>query len=103
MEEPLTIAFVGHADPDRAAAASAYEDDVLPLLADYGGQLLFRGQRADGEDDALPLEVHLIRFPNRAAYVDFLGDGRRAALLEQHGDVFSRKVVVELDTVVDTR
>jgi uncharacterized protein (DUF1330 family) len=102
VDEPVTIAFMGHAEPGRAAAASAYEDDVLPLLADHGAQLLFRGRRADGEDAALPLEVHLIRFPSRAAYAAFLDDGRRAALLEQHGEVFTGKVVVELDALVDS-
>lgn len=102
MDEPVTLAFVGHADPAQAAAASAYEDDVLPLLADHGAHLLFRGRRREGEDAGLPLEVHLIRFPSRAAYDAFLGDGRRATLLAQHGEVFASKVVVELETVVDT-
>jgi len=32
VEAPVTIAFIGHADADGAAAASAYEDDVPPLL-----------------------------------------------------------------------
>jgi uncharacterized protein (DUF1330 family) len=103
VDEPVTLAFVGHADPTQAAEASAYEDDVLPLLAEHGAQLLFRGRRREGEDADLPLEVHLIRFPSRAAYDAFLGDERRAALLQQHGDVFTSKLVVELDSVVDTR
>jgi uncharacterized protein (DUF1330 family) len=103
VDEPVIIAFVGHSAPERAAAASAYEDEVLPLLADHGAVLLFRGRRAEGEDESLPLEVHLIRFPSRAAYDAFLGDERRAALLQQHGDVFTSKLVVELDSVVDTR
>lgn len=99
MEEPITIAFVGHAAPERADAASAYEDEVLPLLADHGAQLLYRGRRAEGQDPSLPLEVHLIRFPSRAAYDGYLGDEPRRALLERHGEVFTSKVVVELDTV----
>ena len=100
MEEPVTIAFVGYADPALAAAASAYEDEVLPLLADHGATLSYRGRRADGQDASLPIEVHLIRFPSRAAYDAYLRDDRRAALLERHGEVFTRKVVVELATLV---
>jgi len=96
----VTIAFVGHAPVDRAAAASAYEDAVLPVLADHGAELLYRGRRADGQDASLPLEVHLIRFPDRSAYDGFLSDPRRQGLLDQHGEVFTSKVVVELDTVV---
>ena len=53
------------------------------------------------EDPALPLEVHLIRFPSRRAYDAFLADDRRQALLTRHGEVFTTKVVVELDTVTD--
>jgi uncharacterized protein (DUF1330 family) len=96
----VTIAFIGHADPEQAAAASAYEDDVLPLLDDHGAALLYRGRRADGQDPSLPLEVHVIRFPSQDAYDGFLGDERRRALLDRHGDVFRSKVVVQLDTVV---
>ena len=99
VEASVTIAFIGHAAPDRAEAASAYEDDVLPLLADHGAALLYRGRRTDHEDPALPLEVHLIRFPSRRAYDAFLADDRRQALLTRHGEVFTTKLVVELDTV----
>lgn len=100
MEPSVTIAFLGHAPPERAAAASAFEDDVLPLLADHGAELLFRGRRAEGQAPDLPLEVHVIRFPGRAAYDAYLADDRRLALLERHGEVFSAKVVVELDPLV---
>jgi uncharacterized protein (DUF1330 family) len=99
VEAPVTILFVGHATEAQAAAAAAYEDDVLPLLADHGAELLYRGRRSDGQDPSLPIEVHLIRFPSRGAYGDFLADARRQALLRAHGEVFSAKLVVELDEV----
>ena len=101
VEAAVTIAFVGHAAPDRVDAAAAYEDAVLPLLADHGAELLYRGRRASGQDPSLPAEVHLIRFPDRAAYEGFLADDRRLALLDEHGEVFTSKVVVELDGVVE--
>jgi uncharacterized protein (DUF1330 family) len=101
VEASVTIAFVGHAAPERIEAAAAYEDAVLPLLADHGAELLFRGRRMPSEDAALPAEVHLIRFPDRAAYEGYLADDRRLALLDEHGDVFTSKVVVELDTVAE--
>lgn len=100
VESAVTIAFIGHAPPERVEAASAFEDDVLPLLADHGAELLYRGRRADGQDPSLPAEVHLIRFPSRSAYDAYLVDDRRAALLRQHGEVFTSKRVVELDTLV---
>ena len=101
MEGPVTIAFIGHTAPERVAAAFAYEDAVLPLLADHGAELLYRGRRTPSEDTSLPAEVHLIRFPDRGAYDAFLADRRRLALLDEHGEVFTGKVVVELDTVVE--
>ena len=100
VEGSITIAFIGHADLALVDAAAAYEDAVLPLLADHGAELLYRGRRTSRQDPQLPAEVHLIRFPDRAAYDAFLADGRRRALLDEHGEVFTNKVVVELDNVV---
>lgn len=99
MEEPVTIAFVGHATPAQAEAATAYEDAVLPLLGDHGAELLYRGRRAEGQDASLPLEVHLIRFPNRASYDAYISDDRRLTLLDAYGEVFTSNVVVELVTL----
>ena len=101
MEAAVTIAFVGNAAPERIDAAAAYEDAVLPLLVDHGAELLYRGQRAPGQDESLPAEVHLIRFPSRRAYEAFLADERRLGLRRQHGEVFTSTVVVELDTIVE--
>jgi hypothetical protein len=95
----FTLAFVGWAAPDLAAAASAYEDAVLPLLADHGARVEYRGRRADGQDASLPVELHLLWFPSRSSFDAFMTDPRRAGLLEQHGDVFTEKLVVELDAV----
>jgi len=101
VEARVTIAFIGHADPAQVDAASAYEDAVLPLLADHRAELLYRGRRAGDQAESLPAEVHLIRFPDRDAYAAFLADDRRHALLHEHGEVFTSKVVVELDPVVE--
>ena len=96
----MTIAFVGHADPSHLEAAAAFEDAVLPLLSSHGASLLYRGRRAPGQDESLPAEVHLIRFPSRSGYDGYLADPRRAVLIAAHGDVFTSKVVVELDSLV---
>ena len=82
MDAPVTIAFLGHADPALVEAAAAYEDAVLPLLADHGAELLYRGRRRGDQDVELPAEVHLIRFPDRPAYDAFLVDPRRHELLQ---------------------
>lgn len=98
-EDHFTIVFAGYADPGSSDRAVAFEDEVLPLLADHGARLLFRGRRADGEDPSLPLEVHVTWFPHRAAFDAYLADERRLAAVERYGEPFSAKQVVEVDTV----
>jgi hypothetical protein len=100
-EAPFTLVFVGYvgAEPGLDERASAYEDAVLPLLADHGAELVYRGRRVAGQDPALPLEVHLTRFPHRRALDAYMADDRRAAPLEEFGEVFTAKQVVEMDTV----
>jgi uncharacterized protein (DUF1330 family) len=94
--EPFTIAFVGHAAAELSERAAAYEDAVLPLLAYHGARIVYRGRRVADEDVALPFEVHVLWFPDRAAYDGYLADERRTALIEQFGEVFTSKQVVEM-------
>ncbi len=97
--EPITLAFVGPATPELADRAAAYEDAVLPLLADHGARLVYRGRRKDGQDATLPFEVHVLWFPNRAAFDAYLADDRRAELLRHFGEVFTSKQIVEMQTI----
>ncbi len=43
--------------------------------------------------------MHLLWFPSRAAFDAYLADERRQEVLARHGDVFTEKVVVEVDEV----
>jgi uncharacterized protein (DUF1330 family) len=99
VDEPFTLAFVGYADAGKADQASAYEDEVLPLLEDHGARVVYRGRRTQPGDDTLPLEVHLLRFPHRAALDAYLADPRRQALLDRYGDVFTTKHSFEIATL----
>jgi uncharacterized protein (DUF1330 family) len=98
-DRPFTLAFVGYSGAETADQASAYEDEVLPLLEDHGARVLYRGRRADHEADALPLEVHLLWFPHRAALDAYLADPRRRALLDRYGDPFTTKHAFEITTL----
>jgi uncharacterized protein (DUF1330 family) len=97
--DALTLVFVGRATAADAERAAAYEDAVLPLLADHGARLVYRGRRR-GDDEAEPFEVHVLWFPNRTALGAYLADARRHALLEEFGEVFTAKEVVEMETIV---
>ena len=96
-DEPFTLAFLGYVPEAGRQTAHAYEDAVLPLLADHGARVVYRGCRAAGEDEALPLEVHLLWFPGRAALAAYLADDRRAALRAEYGDVFERTELVTVE------
>ncbi|HEY8525367.1 MAG TPA: DinB family protein [Acidimicrobiales bacterium] len=99
---PFTLAFVGYTGPEPGAAerASAYEDAILPLLADHGAELVFRGRRSGGQDPELPVEFQLLRFPSRRALASYLKDERREAAIREFGEVFATTHVVEVDEVV---
>ena len=96
---PITLAFVGYTTSADAERAAAYEDAVLPLLAEHGARVLHRGRRRADQHESLPFEVHVLWFPDRAAFDAYLADDRRAALLAQFGETFTRKEVVELDVI----
>jgi uncharacterized protein (DUF1330 family) len=96
--DAIMLAFVGYASATTADRAAAYEDAVLPLLADHGARLVYRGQRKDDQDPTLPFEVHLLWFPSRAVLDAYLADDRRLDLLRDYGEVFTSKQVVEVET-----
>jgi hypothetical protein len=99
-DDPFTLVFIGHTTAMLADRAAAYEDAVLALLADHGARVVYRGRRLEHADPALPFEVHLLWFPTRGAFDDYMADERRAALLDDFGDVFTAKQVVEMQTIV---
>ncbi|SFS09244.1 hypothetical protein SAMN04487846_2508 [Microbacterium sp. cf046] len=86
--DELTFCCLLWATPDRIAELHAYEDAVLALFPDHGATVL---QRAfgDGADDQ-PVEVQLLRFPDRAALDAYMADPRRTALLGERDRVLAR-------------
>jgi hypothetical protein len=98
-EDPVTVAFVGYTSLDRAAAARAFEDEVLALMPNHGARVVARGHRATGQDPSLPVEVHTLWFPSRAAFQGYLDDPTRAEILGRHGEVFDTKIVVEMEPI----
>jgi hypothetical protein len=97
IDEPFTVGFLGYAPEAGSETAHAYEDAVLPLLEDHGARIVYRGCRAAGEDEGLPLEVQILSFPGPAALAAFLADERRAALRAEYGEVFARTEVVRIE------
>ena len=80
MTAPLTLCVILRISPAGMVAFQAYEDAVLPLLADHGGVLERRLRVGDGTT-----EIHLIRFPSPDRFDAYRADPRRAA----HEDLFA--------------
>lgn len=59
-----------------------FEDGVLPLLARYGGRLLFRARLAVLHSElGSPYELHVVEFPSEAQFEAFAADEDRRRLL----------------------
>lgn len=76
------------ARPGLESDLVAYEDKVLSLVPDHGGELLSRvtGDGSDGH----PLEVHVYRFPGQKAVDSYIADPRRLELAAERDRVIAR-------------
>lgn len=79
------------AHPDHPERATEYEDEVLALLADYGGEVVTRAI-GPGLDD-MPHETQIIRLPDQRALDAFLGDPRRRVLRDTRDEAIARMIV----------
>jgi uncharacterized protein (DUF1330 family) len=70
----LTLVLIARIPPEGIAAFQAYEDQVLPILKEYGGRLQRRLRNELGT-----LELHILTFPSDAAYQNYRADPRRTA------------------------
>jgi hypothetical protein len=88
VDEPLLLCCLLWAVPGQADAMSAYEEAVLALLPEHGGEVTqrLRGTGADGSPD----EVQVFRFASRAAVDSYLADPRRLALSGERDRVVAR-------------
>jgi hypothetical protein len=73
-DSSLTLCAIFRVPPAGVAAFQAYEQAVLPFLADHGGILQRRLRGAGGIT-----EVHLIWFPSAARFDAYRADPRRSA------------------------
>lgn len=80
----------------RAEALAAYEDQVLVLVADHGGQVLQRARTVGAPGEGEPQEVHLIEFPDEAALDAYLVDPRRTRMSGQRDAAIARTQVLRV-------
>jgi uncharacterized protein (DUF1330 family) len=99
-ENPVGLCVLLWARPGKESALSAYEDQVLGLLADHGGRVLQRGGViADGRDFGYgeqPAEVQFLEFPSEAAQDAYMSDPRRQALAAERDAAIARTDVLRI-------
>jgi uncharacterized protein (DUF1330 family) len=97
MAEPLTLCVLLWAHPGAEEALTAYEDQVLSLVPDYGGKVISRA-RSSGAG-GYPREVHLLEFPSPQALDAYTADSRRQALAGDRDRAIARTEVIEVDLI----
>jgi uncharacterized protein (DUF1330 family) len=98
----VTLCVLLWARAGREADLGRYEDQVLALLPDHGGQVVQRA-RAEGGDESgngngqgQPAEVQILRIASDAALAEYMNDPRRTALAGQRDAAIARTDVLRV-------
>lgn len=89
-EGPIRLCCLLWAHRGEAAALHAYEDRVLALISEHGGEVV---HRALADAPGQPDEIQLFRFPNQASLDAYLNDERRTALGAERDTAVARTEV----------
>lgn len=87
-EAPIQLCCLLWAHRGQAEALHAYEDRVLQLIEEHGGEVVQRALTVDSPGQ--PDEVQFFRFPDQAALDSYLADGRRSALSDDRDRAVAR-------------
>ncbi|HJX99988.1 MAG TPA: hypothetical protein VJ351_04160 [Streptosporangiaceae bacterium] len=98
MEVNLCVLLWAH--EGRDAELSAYEDQVLSLLAEHDGHVIQRAKTVAGNGTSdEPTEVQLLRFASDAALDGYMQDARREALAGQRDAAIAMTEVMRIQLV----
>lgn len=86
-EGPILLCCLLWAHEGRAEALHAYEDRVLRLIEEHGGEVV---QRALADTPGQPDEVQFFRFPAQSSLDAYLGDDRRTSLAAERDAAVAR-------------
>ena len=93
----LTLCVLLWARPGAEAGLTSYEDQVLGIAADYGGQILQRA-RSEGAGGQ-PLEIQILNFPSAGTLDAFMNDRRRQSLASERDRVIARTEIIEVELI----
>ncbi|MEI7057431.1 hypothetical protein WBG06_16530 [Nocardioides sp. CCNWLW239] len=86
-EEPVLLCCLLWAHTGEAESLHAYEDRVLQLIQEHGGEVV---QRALADTAGQPDEVQLFRFPGQSSLDAYLNDERRTSLSAERDAAVAR-------------
>ncbi|MFE6733347.1 hypothetical protein [Microbacterium sp. NPDC057650] len=87
-EQEVLLCCLLWAVEGRSAELTAYEDAVLSLVPEHGGEVVQRAASAGTAPH--PDEVQLYRFPSQAALDSYLADPRRTVLTARRDAAIAR-------------
>jgi hypothetical protein len=98
---PVTLCVLLWAHPGKAQALIDYEDRVLEILADHGGQVVQRARTRSGSADE-PVEIQFLTFSSDSVLETFMSDPRRRSMAPDREAAIARTDLyrVELDRSV---
>lgn len=96
MSDALTLCVLLWAVDGRAAELAEYEDNVLALIAEHGGEVINRFQNVN-EDG--PSEVHVLEFPSEPDLDAYMNDDRRLELAADRDRWVARSEVFRVQPV----
>lgn len=92
-DTPVVTCCLLWARPGMEAALGAYEDKVLRLVPEHGGQVLYRGTVLPGArygDGEPPTEVQIQQMPSQTSLDAYVNDPRRLALAAERDAAIAR-------------
>lgn len=94
---PVTLCVLVWGHEGRHDDLAAYEDEVLALLPEHGGELRQRlRSTTPGEG---PYEVHVLWLPSQEALEAFAADPRRQRLAQQRVESMAHFEVIHVEPV----
>lgn len=95
VPEPLILVVSLWLRGDDIGAFETFEREASVVMARHGGRIdrAIRVDRTNAPADA-PFEIHLVRFPDRAAFDAYRADAATLALAPRREAVIARTVVL---------
>ena len=78
----IQIIVLLYAGEGGKTALKAYQEEVMPIFHEYGGQLISASHASTPRSDD-PDEVHIVHFPSSEALKAFRADPRHAPLIDK--------------------